>query len=126
MPELIIIGNCCADIYIPAHQPPPPGGIERIPQVRVEIGGNGANTAVTAARLGASTALAGVLGDALFGCHLRESRFATLALPPTGAEHVDAPIKVYTDDRRGIATEFDTAAVGTSAHTHATIFRAID
>ena len=73
MPELIIIGNCCADIYIPAHQPPPPGGIERIPQVRVEIGGNGANTAVTAARLGASTALAGVLGADLFGCPLRQA-----------------------------------------------------
>ena len=103
MPELIIIGNCCADIYIPAHQPPPPGGIERIPQVRVEIGGNGANTAVTAARLGASTALAGVLGDDLFGCHLRqalESEGIDLSLLES-SEGTGAPVTLVLNDATG-------------------------
>ena len=103
MPDLIIIGNCCADIYIPAHQPPPPGGIERIPQLRVEIGGNGANTAVTAARLGASTALAGVLGDDLFGRHLREaldSEGIDLSLLES-REDTGAPVTLVLNDADG-------------------------
>jgi ribokinase len=103
MPDLIIIGNCCADIYIPAHQAPPPGGIERIPQLRVEIGGNGANTAVTAARLGASTALAGVLGDDLFGRHLRqalESEGIDLSLLES-REGTGAPVTLVLNDADG-------------------------
>lgn len=103
MPDLIIIGNCCADIYIPAHQAPPPGGIERIPQLRVEIGGNGANTAVTAARLGASTALAGVLGDDLFGRHLRqalESEGIDLSLLKS-REGTGAPVTLVLNDADG-------------------------
>ncbi len=103
MPDLIIIGNCCADLYIPAHQAPPPGGIERIPQVQVEIGGNGANTAVTAARLGASTALAGVLGDDLFGRHLRqalESEGVDLALLES-KEDTGAPVTLVLNDADG-------------------------
>ena len=103
MPDLIIIGNCCADLYIPAHQPPPPGGIERIPQLRVEIGGNGANTAVTAARLGASTALAGVLGDDLFGRHLREaldSEGIDLSLLES-REDTGAPVTLVLNDADG-------------------------
>ena len=82
MPALAIIGNCCADIYIPPHETPPAGGIERIPRPRVELGGNGANTAVTAARLGVSTALAGVLGDDIFGRHLRQSLEASPCSSP--------------------------------------------
>lgn len=103
MPDLIIIGNCCADIYIPAHQPPPPGGIERIPQIRVEIGGNGANTAATAARLGASTALAGVLGDDLFGRHLLqalESEGIDLSLLES-REGTGAPVTLVLNDADG-------------------------
>ena len=103
MPDLIIIGNCCADIYIPAHQTPPPGGIERIAQLRVEIGGNGANTAVTAARLGASTALAGVLGDDLFGRHLRQaldSEGIDLSLLES-SEGTGAPVTLVLNDADG-------------------------
>jgi ribokinase len=69
--ELIITGNACVDIFLPPHAPPPPGGISLIPAPVVQTGGNGANTAITAARLGIAAAFAGVLGDDLFGRHVR-------------------------------------------------------
>jgi sugar/nucleoside kinase (ribokinase family) len=75
-PELIIAGNTCVDLYLPAHERPPAGGIRLISAPQVEVGGNGANTAITAARLGVRTALAGVLGDDLFGRHLRDALLA--------------------------------------------------
>lgn len=103
MPGLAIIGNCCADLYIPPHDPPPPGGIERIPRPRVELGGNGANTAVTAARLGVPTALAGVLGDDVFGGHLRELLTAEgidLSLLLT-RESCGAPVTLVLNDQAG-------------------------
>lgn len=103
MPDLVIIGNCCADLYIPAHKQPPPGGIERIPRLHVEIGGNGANTAVTAARLGARTALAGVLGDDLFGRHLRQSLDSDgidLSLLES-SEETGAPVTLVLNDADG-------------------------
>ena len=103
MPGLAIIGNCCADLYIPPHDPPPPGGIERIPRPRVELGGNGANTAVTAARLGVPTALAGVLGDDVFGGHLRELLTAEgidLSLLLT-RENCGAPVTLVLNDQAG-------------------------
>lgn len=71
-PELIAVGNACVDLFVPHHVPPKPGGISKIPSFEAVPGGNGANTAVTAARLGVRTALAGVLGDDLFGRHLRD------------------------------------------------------
>ncbi len=103
MPGLAIIGNCCADLYIPPHEPPAAGGIERIPRPRVELGGNGANTAVTAARLGVSTALVGVLGDDIFGRHLRQSLEAdgidlSLLAP---REDCGAPVTLVLNDQDG-------------------------
>ena len=103
MPSLAIIGNCCADLYIPPHQAPAPGGIERIPRPGVELGGNGANTAVTAARLGVPTALAGVLGDDLFGRHLRqllEAEGIDLSLLEPG-EDCGAPVTLVLNDQDG-------------------------
>lgn len=103
MNGLAIIGNCCADLYIPPHVPPPPGGIERIPRPRVELGGNGANTAVTAARLGVPTALAGVLGDDLFGKHLRQLLKADgidLSLLETKTD-CGAPVTLVLNDQDG-------------------------
>ncbi len=70
--ELIAVGNTCVDLFIPHHETPKPGGISRIPSFDAVPGGNGANTAVTSARLGVRTALAGVLGDDVFGRYLRE------------------------------------------------------
>jgi len=69
--ELIVVGNACVDLFIPKHTPPPPGGLEYIDPLGVELGGNGANTAITAARLGVSTALAGTFGDDIFANHVR-------------------------------------------------------
>ena len=103
MPGLCVIGNCCVDLYIPPHDPPPPGGIERIPRPRVELGGNGANTAVTAARLGVPTALAGVLGDDLFGEHLRQTLIADevdLSLLEA-REDCSAPVTLVLNDQSG-------------------------
>ncbi len=70
--ELIAVGNTCVDLFVPHHEAPKPGGISRIATLDAVPGGNGANTAVTAARLGVSTALAGVLGDDVFGRYLRD------------------------------------------------------
>lgn len=72
-PRLIVAGNACVDLFIPPHPPPPPSGVVNIPPIDVQIGGNGANTAITASRLRVDTALAGVLGDDLFARHVRES-----------------------------------------------------
>ncbi|MEM7231207.1 MAG: sugar kinase [Planctomycetota bacterium] len=70
--ELVVIGNTCIDLYVPPHDAPPTGGISLIPPLDVQLGGNGANTAVMAARLGVRTALPAVLGDDLFGRHVKE------------------------------------------------------
>jgi sugar/nucleoside kinase (ribokinase family) len=70
-PELLAIGNCCADIFLPPHPAPPRGGIALIESLDVVPGGNGLNTAVASARLGVRAAFAGVLGDDLFGRFLR-------------------------------------------------------
>ncbi len=72
MLDVISIGTLCMDVFLPAHPVPPPGGISRIPSLTIAPGGNGTNTAVTAARLGLRSAVAGVLGDDLFGRHLRD------------------------------------------------------
>lgn len=69
--DLITIGNVCVDIYVPPYAPPPRGGITILPSLNVLPGGNGANTAITARRLGLRTALAGVLGDDIFGRYLK-------------------------------------------------------
>lgn len=70
--DLVTIGNACIDLFVPPHAPPPPSGITLVPSLHLTPGGNGFNTAVTAARLGLRTALAGVLGDDVLGRHLRD------------------------------------------------------
>jgi sugar/nucleoside kinase (ribokinase family) len=72
MLDVISIGSICMDVFLPAHPTPAPGGLSRIPSLTITPGGNGSNTAVTCARLGLRSALAGILGDDLFGRHLRE------------------------------------------------------
>jgi sugar/nucleoside kinase (ribokinase family) len=69
--DVITIGNVCIDLFLPPHQPPPRGGISLIPSLTVVPGGNSSNTAIAAGRLGLSVTVAGVLGDDLFGRHLR-------------------------------------------------------
>lgn len=73
MSRVHVVGNACVDLYIPSHEPPPPGGITIIPPLEVQIGGNGANTAIALARLGVRVALSGVLGDDVFGRVVHES-----------------------------------------------------
>ncbi len=68
--DLITIGNVCVDLFVPEHERPPSGGIALIPSLSLAPGGNGANTAVTAARFGARSALAGRIGDDVFGDYL--------------------------------------------------------
>src|SRR5262245_59580863 len=72
MLDLLTIGNICIDVFLPPHSPPPRGGISLIPSLSVVPGGNASNTAIAAARMGARTGVGGVLGDDLFGRHLRE------------------------------------------------------
>jgi ribokinase len=69
--DLITLGNICVDIFVPAHEPPPPGGITLLSSLNLVPGGNGANTAITAARLQVETGIAGLLGDDVLGRFLK-------------------------------------------------------
>ena len=71
---LIIIGNICADFFLPPHDAPSPGSLVFLDEApELSIGGNCANTAITVARLGVETAVAGVLGDNEIGELLRRT-----------------------------------------------------
>jgi sugar/nucleoside kinase (ribokinase family) len=102
-PRLIVAGNACVDLFIPPHAPPPPSGVVNIPPIDVQIGGNGANTAITASRLRVDTALAGVLGDDLFAKHVRE-RLQAEAVDTSLVEILDGvcgPTTIVVNDDDG-------------------------
>jgi ribokinase len=93
MPKLVVLGSINMDLVVTADRFPGPGetiagtGFARYP------GGKGANQAVAAARLGASVAFVGAVGDDPFGVVLTAglaeagidtSRIRTLPGIPTG------------------------------------------
>ena len=69
--DLISLGNICVDIFVPPHEPPPVGGLTVLSSLNLVPGGNGANTAITAARLDVKTGVAGILGDDVLGRFLK-------------------------------------------------------
>lgn len=73
MSKLIVVGNACVEVHVPPHEPPPPGGSAEVQSIAFRVGGKGVNTAITAARLGATTAYAGVLGGDLAGELVRDT-----------------------------------------------------
>ena len=71
MAKLMVIGNVGGEVYVPNYVSPPPGGSLDVPTIRMEVGGCAANTAITLARLGISTVMAGVIGDDAIGYQVR-------------------------------------------------------
>lgn len=109
-PDLMTLGNTCCDLFVPDHSRPPPGGIVTIDSLEVVPGGNGANTAITAGRLGIRVALIGVLGDDLFGRYLREH---------LGKAGVDTSLLQLLPGRTSPATiVFNDAATGERSFVH--------
>jgi len=109
MLDLISIGNICVDLFIPPHEPPARGGISLIPSLSVVPGGNSSNTAIAAARLGVRAAVGGVLGDDLFGRHLRDF---------LAAERVDVSLLSLLPGRRSPATVVLNDATGERSFVH--------
>ena len=103
MLDLVTCGNICVDIFLPPHRRPPPGGLTQIPTLEIVPGGNGSNTAIAAARLGVKSAVAGVLGDDLFGRDLRrflEDEEVDVSLV-THLERRQSPSTVVLNDESG-------------------------
>lgn len=73
MPNILVIGSLNMDVVTPLHRMPAPGETIHVQDVSLVPGGKGANTAVAAARLGASVRMVGCVGDDAFGRQLRES-----------------------------------------------------
>ena len=67
--DLLVLGDCNPDLVLAGGNVEPAfGQVERIvEQAELVVGGSGSITACGAARLGLCTALAGVVGDDLFG-----------------------------------------------------------
>jgi sugar/nucleoside kinase (ribokinase family) len=96
VPDLLVLGDVNPDLVLAADDPVPAfGQAERlIDDARLTIGGSGAITACGAARLGVDTALAGVVGDDLFGA------FMTTALRDRGVDV--AAVTVASDRATGL------------------------
>ncbi|KAA2256956.1 ribokinase [Solihabitans fulvus] len=72
-PKVLVVGSANADLVVAVDRRP--GGGETVLGADTVVlpGGKGANTAVAAAKLGASVALLGAVGDDQYGALLRES-----------------------------------------------------
>lgn len=110
MAKLIVIGNAGGEIYVPPYKAPPSGGSVTVPAMKMEVGGSAVNTAINVARLGISTALAGVLGDDAIGYQIRTR------LQSAG---VDALRLVLLEGRTSPITLVKTDATGARTYVHA-------
>ncbi len=72
MARLIVVGDIHVEISVPPHEIPSAGGICSVPPITLQVCGSAANTAITAARLGVSTAYSGTAGDDIFGQLIRD------------------------------------------------------
>lgn len=74
MAELLCLGNFVVDVIgKPVDRLPPPGQLLMLDRLETHLGGNGPNCALAAARLGIDVAVAGRVGDDLYGRFLTES-----------------------------------------------------
>lgn len=72
MPDVLCIGNICADVLVkPLDALPGKGRLELTSQLRLELGGCASNAAVDLARLGISVGIAGKVSSDGFGRHIR-------------------------------------------------------
>ncbi|MEU6252164.1 ribokinase [Streptomyces sp. NPDC047043] len=74
--DLLVVGSANADLVIGVERRPGPGETVLGSDLAVHPGGKGANQAVAAARLGASTALLARVGDDAYGRLLLDSQRA--------------------------------------------------
>jgi ribokinase len=81
---IVVVGSINVDLMLRCAQLPRPGETVLGSDFRTEMGGKGANQAVAAARLGASVALVGCIGDDDFGARAR----AALRAEGVGLAHV--------------------------------------
>ena len=73
--DLVVVGDCNADLLVSGGDVSPAFGQQErlVSQSHVTIGGSGGICAAGAARLGLRVAMAGVVGDDLFGRFMRDS-----------------------------------------------------
>lgn len=73
--DLLVIGDCNADLLVRGDDVVPRFGQEEllVDEMNLTIGGSGGICAAGAARLGLRVAMAGLLGDDMFGRFMRES-----------------------------------------------------
>lgn len=74
--EIVIVGSLNMDLVIRAQRLPRPGETLAGDTFGTVPGGKGANQAVAAARLGASVAMIGCVGDDAYGAQLRDALLA--------------------------------------------------
>lgn len=94
MADILVIGSLNADLVVRAPRFPAPGETIQGGDLAIVPGGKGANQAVAAARLGASVAMTGRVGNDPFGSALIEN---------LKNNHVDAT-HVARDDRAATGT----------------------
>lgn len=108
--DLVVVGDCNADLLISGGDVVPAFGQQErlVDEANLTIGGSGGICAAGAARLGLRVAMAGVLGDDIFGRFMRESlrsrgvdmsAVRTDSRIPTGLS-----IHLIRDDDRAIIT----------------------
>lgn len=101
MPHLIVVGSCNIDLVAYAPRIPGPGETILGDRFVMGFGGKGANQAVMAARLGASVAMVGALGDDLYADmtlrNFREQGVETAHVARVSGSSGVAPIWVEPD-----------------------------
>jgi ribokinase len=103
-PRVTVLGSLNTDISVPVpHLPGPGETVLATAAASIGTGGKGANQAVAAARLGASTRMAGCCGDDEFGDRLRAALVAE-GIDVTGLRSVPGAtsgLALITVDRAG-------------------------
>lgn len=95
MPDILVVGSLNTDLVVRTPRFPRPGETISGEDLQIIPGGKGANQAVAAARLGASVAMLGRVGQDNFGDFLLEN---------LRANHVDTSLVRRADAATGTAT----------------------
>jgi sugar/nucleoside kinase (ribokinase family) len=113
--DLLVLGDANPDLILGVNAAPTFGQVETIVEdAALVLGGSGAILACGAARLGLSVALAGVIGDDLFGAFVRRSiddeGIDTRALRVDGNRPTGLSVILARPDDRAILTSTGTIA----------------
>ncbi|GAB3063878.1 ribokinase [Salinicoccus sesuvii] len=101
--DIVVIGSLSTDFIVQADRMPEKGETILGESFETAFGGKGANQAVAASRLGASTAFIGAVGDDVFGQHLVSNLednniFCDNVETFTGVASGTAHINIYDND----------------------------